>query len=112
MTKVTNVSEGPRGIFRAGGVDADGKPKAGPLVMLEAGKSADIDLMPGEESGEWFRFGDSDGDDDDGLPALAGMNKSVLLAQAEAEGVDIEDGATKADIIAAIELAREAGSEA
>ncbi len=44
-------------------------------------------------------------------PGLTGKNKDQLLAIAEEESVAIEDGATKADIVAAIELAREAKSE-
>lgn len=41
------------------------------------------------------------------LPALSGKNKAELLAIAEAEGVTIEDGATNADIVSAVELHRE-----
>lgn len=42
------------------------------------------------------------------LPSLAGKNKAELLEIAEAESVQIEDGATNDDIKSAIELAREA----
>lgn len=41
-------------------------------------------------------------------PALSGKTKAELIAIAEAEGVELEAGARVADIIAAIELAREA----
>lgn len=41
-------------------------------------------------------------------PALKGKNKAELLEIAAAEGAEIEDGATNPDIIAAIELKREA----
>ena len=41
------------------------------------------------------------------LPGLTGKSKSELLDIAKAEGVEIEDNATNADIIAAIELHRE-----
>lgn len=41
-------------------------------------------------------------------PVLKGKNKAQLLAIAAEEGADVEDGATKADIVAAIELKREA----
>lgn len=41
-------------------------------------------------------------------PALTGKNKAELLAIAAEEGVTVEDGAKNADIVAAIELAREA----
>lgn len=43
-----------------------------------------------------------------GAPPLKGMNKAALLAQAEAEGVAVEDGATNKQIAAAIEAARKA----
>jgi hypothetical protein len=46
MTKVTNISNGPRGLFDAGGF----------LVMLDKGQTKDIDLAKGEEAGEWFEF--------------------------------------------------------
>lgn len=43
---------------------------------------------------------------------LAARERKALLAQAEADHVEIEADMSNADIIAAIELAREAGSEA
>lgn len=46
-TKVTNVSNGPRGI----------RNDAGSVITMEAGETADIDLAKGEEPGEWFKFG-------------------------------------------------------
>ena len=39
-------------------------------------------------------------------PALTGKNKAELLAIADAEGVDVEEGATNAAIVEAIEAAR------
>lgn len=44
-------------------------------------------------------------------PALTGKNKEALLEIAKAEGVTIEDGATNADIVSAIELAREEAAQ-
>lgn len=41
------------------------------------------------------------------LPTLSGKNKSELLAIADEEGATIEEGATNAEIIAAIEAHRE-----
>lgn len=45
--------------------------------------------------------------DPDTLPSLSGKTKAELLAIAAHEGVDVEEGATNADIIAAIEAKRE-----
>lgn len=44
------------------------------------------------------------------LPALTGKTKAELLDIAAAEGATVEAGSTNADIIAAIELKREAGA--
>jgi|GEM_PF-5814699 len=46
-TKVTNVSNGPRGIR-----NADGQ-----VVMIEVDETAEIDLAKGEEAGDYFKFG-------------------------------------------------------
>lgn len=40
------------------------------------------------------------------LPSLSGKTKAELLAIAEAEGVTVEDGASNADIVKAIEAHR------
>lgn len=45
-------------------------------------------------------------------PSLTGKNKTQLLEIAEAEGVEIEEGSTNADIMSAIELAREEATKA
>lgn len=47
-----------------------------------------------------------------GAVALTGKNKAELLEIAKAEGVEIEEGATNADIVSAIELAREEAAKA
>lgn len=47
-----------------------------------------------------------------GSVALTGKNKAELLDIARSENVEVEEGATNADIISAIELAREEAREA
>lgn len=47
MSKITNISNGPRGLRNA----------SGDVVMLEAGQTEEFDLAKGEEEGEWFKFG-------------------------------------------------------
>lgn len=93
MTSVRNISIGPRGIRTADGA----------LVMLERGELRDLDLADGEldEDSEWFEF-------DAGEPVedLKAMTVAELKAIAEAENVDLGDATRKADIVAAIELAR------
>lgn len=83
-----------------------------PPGVLVAGDSTDdpVEMTAGEYASAkktgWFEFGgDEDGKSD--LPALTGKNKAELLEIAKAEGVTVEDGATNADIVSAIELARE-----
>lgn len=49
------------------------------------------------------------GSDPDAPPALTGRNKAQLLEIAAAEGVTVAEGATNAEIVAAIEAGREAG---
>lgn len=44
-------------------------------------------------------------------PVLKGKNKAQLLAIASAEGADVSDATTNADIVAAIELNREAAGD-
>lgn len=95
MTNVKNISTGPRGIHTT---DRG-------LVMLEAGESADLNLAKGEDNEEWFSFDASDAEaDGDELP----NNVMKLKSIAKAEGIDIGDAKSAADIKAAIELAREA----
>lgn len=89
MTNVKNISTGPRGI----------RTTDRGLVMLEAGESADLDLAKGEDNEEWFSF-------DAGEKGLADHTVAELREIAEQEGIDIGDATKKADIVAAIELAR------
>jgi hypothetical protein len=95
MAKVKNISNGPRGAYNDG-----------VLVMAEPGQVIQAD----DYADEWFKkaSGKAADDDDGGEKALAKMNKTELLAVAKDAGVEVEDGATNAQIVEAIEKAREA----
>ena len=73
----------------------------------------DIEGARAAASGDLSQL-DHDGDGDPGgsrphePPALTGMLKTQLLEQAAAEGVEVTDAMTKAEIITAIEGARAA----
>lgn len=45
--KITNITAGPKGLHT----------KAGELVMLEAGESADVDVAAADVNDEWFATG-------------------------------------------------------
>lgn len=81
---------------------ADGGFTAGP-----ADGSGGDDLSQLDHDGN----GEPGGSEPHEPPALTGKNKAELLAIAEAEGVDIAEGATNAQIIEAIEAARAADDE-
>lgn len=85
--KLRNISNGPRGAYLENGT----------LVMFERGQT---------EEGEFSNF-DEDAFEVDGEDGLKSHTVKELKAIAEAEGIDLGDATTKADIIAAIELARE-----
>lgn len=95
-----NGTDGPKGVHGVSGV-----------VMIEAGQSAAVTVTEAEfnsaRSTGWFSPA-HDNEEGERLPSLTGKNKADLLAIAEVEGVAIEDGATNADIVSAIELHREA----
>lgn len=75
---------------------------------LATGHAEEIDVLPQLDH-------DHDGSSGGSLPhdppALTGKNKAALLAVAEAEGAEIEEGATNAEIVAAIEARRESNGE-
>lgn len=103
MAKFTNTTTGPKGVHTLKG-----------LVYIGAGATSDdLDVSEGElESAKstcWFTIDGGDDKDDD--KGLAGLKVEDLKALAEAEGVELGDATKKADIIAAIELARESKSE-
>jgi len=114
MAKFTNYTHGPKGLNTVAG-----------LVYVDAGKSVDVEISDEEAAVSkktgWFSKPkhplDHDGDDKAGgfNPGegneLADMTVNDLKALAEAEAIDLGDATKKADIVAAIELAREAKTE-
>lgn len=98
--KFTNYTSGPKGVHTTKG-----------LVYIEPGKSAELDVTEAElasaKATGWFSRPKAADDDDDAPKELAHMTVAELRALAEAEGIDLGDAAKKADIVAAIELARE-----
>jgi hypothetical protein len=91
----TNTADGPRIVNGS----------EGPVSILP-GQSTDVEVSDAElksaKATEWF---DLDGVDDE--DSLSAMKVKDLKALAEDEGIDLGDASTKADIISAIELARE-----
>lgn len=90
MPKFTNISNGPRGGYLKG-----------KLVEVQPGAEAELDDAPEE----WF----AEADEDDG--SLSSMKIGDLKKLAEEEGIDLGDATKKADIVSAIELAREEASQ-
>lgn len=86
MGTIRNISTGARGAYTAAG-----------LVMVEPGQTVEGDFI--DVNDEWFDDGEDSG--------LTANTVAELRAIAEAENIDIGDASKKADIIAAIELARE-----
>lgn len=86
MSTIRNISSGARGAY----IGAS-------LVMVEPGQTAEGDFT--DVNSEWFDDGEDSG--------LSGKSVADLKALAESEGIDLGDATKKADIIAAIELARE-----
>lgn len=87
MTKVRNISTGPRGVYLKGA-----------LTMIDPGKTGETDEDFAEE---WFEEV-SEGDTD-----LSKMTVAQLKAFAAASDIDLAGAAKKEDILAAIELALE-----
>lgn len=94
---IKNITDGPKVVNSL----------AGP-VTIPAGAEATVELNEAEHTVAmlmgWFEEVDGDGE-------LDGMKVADLKALAEAEGIDLGDATKKADIIAAIELAREAAGQ-
>lgn len=97
MAKLTNISSGSRGAYLGA-----------TLVMFEPGQVEEGDFSNFDTTAFDVEGGDDEGGDDEGL---ASMTVADLKALAEAEGIDLGDSTKKADIIAAIELAREAAGQ-
>lgn len=100
MTKFTNTTQGPKGVHTANG-----------LVYIAAGKTSDDlvvsegDLAAAQATG-WFDIAA------EVEKALREHSLAELKAIAEAEEIDLGENTKKDDIVAAIELAREAKAEA
>lgn len=128
MKKLTNYTPGPRGVtMKDGGVvwikpgasvdvnaddiatmpDLGQKPKAESDADDEALKSALTESEALRARVAELEAQLAGKDSGSKLPGLTGKSKAELLDIAKAEGVEIEDGATNNDIVAAIELHRE-----
>jgi hypothetical protein len=92
MTVLTNITAGTKGVHA----------KDGSHHWIEPGASSpDIDLGDATINDEWFVTGDK---------GLSSLSVTDLKALAGSEGVDLGDATKKADIVAAIELHREAAA--
>lgn len=105
---VTNISDGPRGVWSKSG-----------LVMIEKGQSADVDLAEGEEAGEWFEFDGATGNSKEPAPEPGPLDQSIeklteyLATVTDADEVqkllDAETaGKSRTGAIAALEARRDA----
>lgn len=106
MTKLTNYTSGPKGVHTTGG-----------LVYIDAGKTSDdLDISEGElkaaKATGWFSKAKETDEEEEGPKGLDDLTVPELKALAEAETIDLGDATKKADIIAAIELAREEKAKA
>lgn len=101
MTKFTNYTAGPKGLNTVNG-----------LVYVDAGETVDVEISEAEAKSAkdtgWFSRPKAADEADDGPKELGDMTVNELKAVAEAEEIDLGDATKKADIVAAIELAREA----
>ncbi|MEH6676139.1 hypothetical protein [Phenylobacterium sp.] len=99
--KFTNYTSGPKGLNTVNG-----------LVYVERGQTVDVEISEGEAASAkrtgWFSRPKADEVEDDGEKGLADLSVNELKALAESEQIDLGDATKKADIVATIELAREA----
>jgi hypothetical protein len=119
--KVTNYTAGPRGINLEGGGTQWVEP--GETVTIDKdkvvgnlpdfGKPGDtpeatdrIAVLEAENADLKARVAELEGGTTDAPVSLAGKNKAQLLDIATAEGVDVADDATNAQIVEAIEAKR------
>lgn len=105
MAKLKNYTSGPKGVHTVGG-----------LVYIDAGRTSDdLDISEGElkaaKATGWFTRPKGD-DEDEADEGLNGNTVAELKAIAENEQIELGDVTKKADIIAAIELAREEKAKA
>ena len=104
MTKVTNITSGPKGI----------RPAKGELVMLEAGESVEIDLAEGEDGQtDWFSFDDTPSDEpgplDQSVEKLTAYLETVSDADEVESLIEAETaGKSRAGALAALNARRDA----
>lgn len=94
MAKVTNNRKAGHTIFTQAGA-----------VNIRPGQSRDVELT--ETEAEEIRSAGLDVEQDGEGAGLSSMKVDDLKALAEEEGIDLGDATKKADIVSAIELARE-----
>ena len=104
MTKITNISNGPRGIYTEDG-----------MVVLAPGESQDLKLSKAEaksaEEGDWFHVGDlpkpkAEADGDAKALKAAEDATSVAVAERDAEKARADAAEAKvAELTAALDAA-------
>lgn len=113
--KITNTSKANQGVWTDSGLETiePGKTRTLTIAKDYVERAKSLPFLTVQEVSPLDR--DEDGHDGGSLahepPALTGKTKAQLLEIAAAEEVEIEDGATNADIVSAIELAREAKAD-
>lgn len=111
MYSVTNNSKAEQGIWTDKGLAFVGPGETKSIAIREdyIDRAKSLPFLTVKDGGPLDHDGDGEagGSLEHEPPALTGKNKAELLEIAAEEGVEIEEGAKNADIIAAIELARE-----
>lgn len=103
LTLVKNITTGPKGI----------RSKAAGVVMIEPGKSAEVDLADGEDEGEWFKFGDAKSEEpgplDQSVEKLAAYLDGVNDADEVQKLIEAETaGKSRQGALAALEARKDA----